>query len=379
LHAQTHRLMRYYVRHKYGVSPDYNTFEDHPWHGAGQGAADAALRYIVLSDSLTDAYHKRFKPWTMNDPTTTMMIFKSIKAFIDDVAMSAGGTSTGFPDLIHRAQEQLQWWTKLVRSSGGKLNPKKCCCAIYHWKPDKSGILRPSDPEPDSVIILSEPTMPTQSIPLLDIHKGTRYLGIYMTRSGATKPMEDHVWNTATLYTRAFQRTHMSRHEANVIYRSCFLPAITYSFPATWMPQTFLNRIHKLSTSTILNKMGMHSRLPRSMVFAPREMGGVGLCNLIYEQGTQQLIILLRHLRAKTPLGLAIEGLIRTYQLWASLPHHILSDTQTCSWVPDHWLSQLHTTLHAYKIQIKYQAWTFPPLRQLDRYLMSDFVDLNLP
>ncbi len=59
LHAQTHRLMKYYVRHKYGVSEDYNTFEQHPWHGTGQGAADAALHYIALSDTLIDAYHSK--------------------------------------------------------------------------------------------------------------------------------------------------------------------------------------------------------------------------------------------------------------------------------------------------------------------------------
>jgi len=99
LHAQTHRLMRYYVRHKYGVSLDYNTFDEHPWHGAGQGAADAALQYIVLSDSLIDAYHAKFQQWTMHDPTLTTVLFKSIKAFIDDVAMSAGGEKN-FPALV---------------------------------------------------------------------------------------------------------------------------------------------------------------------------------------------------------------------------------------------------------------------------------------
>jgi len=45
LHAQMHSLMKYYVCHKYGVSPNFNTFDSHPWHRAGQGAADAALRY----------------------------------------------------------------------------------------------------------------------------------------------------------------------------------------------------------------------------------------------------------------------------------------------------------------------------------------------
>ena len=53
LHAQTHHLMKCYVCHKYGISKDYNTFDQHPWHGAGQGAADAALQYIVLSDTLS--------------------------------------------------------------------------------------------------------------------------------------------------------------------------------------------------------------------------------------------------------------------------------------------------------------------------------------
>jgi len=84
--------MKYYVCHKYGVSPDYNTFDSHPWHGAGQGATDAALQYIVLSDSLIDAYHEDIQPWCMRDPTMTTTIIKSIKAFINDVAMSVGGT-----------------------------------------------------------------------------------------------------------------------------------------------------------------------------------------------------------------------------------------------------------------------------------------------
>jgi len=141
LHAQTHKLMRYYVRHKYKVSHDFNAAKAHPWHSAGQGAVDAALQYIVLSDSLIDAYHSHYQPWMMHDPTLTMTLLKSIKAFIDDVAMSAGGKSHPFPVILQRAQSQLQWWTQLVCSSGGTLNPTKCYCAPYLWTPDKDGIL----------------------------------------------------------------------------------------------------------------------------------------------------------------------------------------------------------------------------------------------
>jgi len=89
LHARTHQLMRYFVQHKFGVSTDYNTFSQHPWHGAGQGAADAALRYIVLSDTLIDAYHTKIVPQMMHDPTTLITIQHSLKAFINDVVLHA--------------------------------------------------------------------------------------------------------------------------------------------------------------------------------------------------------------------------------------------------------------------------------------------------
>jgi len=117
------------------------------------------------------------------------------------------------------------------------------------------------------------------------------------------------------------------------------LPALTYPLPATWLPDCFFEKIHHLSTSIVLNKMGFHKNLPRSMVFAPQATGGVGMQHLQYEMETQQIMILLRHLRVKTPLGFALSILIRTYQLWAGFSDPILLDTRPCPWVPDCWLS----------------------------------------
>jgi len=174
--------------------------------------------------------------------------------------------------------------------------------------------------------------------------------------------MQDHIWHKALLYTRAFQQTHMSRRESGVLYQSCFILALTYSLPAMGLPSRFLKRVHKLSTATILNKMGFHRNLPRSVVFAPCNLGGVGLCNLIYEQGAQQIIILLRHLQARTPLGKAMEALIRTYQLWAGLSQHILTDTQPCPWIPSQWMSGLCQSMQTNHVQLIYDAWNIKPL-----------------
>jgi len=106
--------MKYYVQHKYGGSANYNTFDQHPWHGTGQGTADAALRYIVLLDTLIDAYHDLLQPWIITTPTTTLQVIISLKAFIDNVAMSIGGNHNSIIELIQQAQVQIQWWHQLV-------------------------------------------------------------------------------------------------------------------------------------------------------------------------------------------------------------------------------------------------------------------------
>jgi len=126
--------MCYFIRHKFGVSEDYNTFSQHPWHGTGQGTVDAALCYIVLSDTLIDAYHTKIAPQLIRDLTALISILRSLKAFINDVVLHATASpGETFDALQQRAQTQLQWWAHLVQVTGGELNPKKCCRLVYSW------------------------------------------------------------------------------------------------------------------------------------------------------------------------------------------------------------------------------------------------------
>jgi len=116
---------------------------------------------------------------------------------------------------------------------------------------------------------------------------------------------------------------------------------MAYPLPATWLPDTFFDKVHQMLMSTILNKMGYHQNLPQNMIFAPRMIGGVGLCNLQHEMEAQQILILLQHMRSRTPLGCTMEILIRYYQLWAEIQQPVLEDTRPCPWVPDKWISRL--------------------------------------
>jgi len=220
--------------------------------------------------------------------------------------------------------------------------------------------------------ITLEHSYSAQVISILKPQDRTCHLRLYITTDWNTKPMERHLWQKATLYTAAFHRTPMNCHEVGILCCLCFLPALTYLLQATWLLDAFFDKVHQLSMSTILNKMRYHCNLPRSVVFVPQSMGSVGLCNLQYEMEVQQIMILLWHMWSKTPLSNTMEILLWQYQ------QSILVNTHPCPWVPNYWMSRLWQTINTYNITVCHEAWTVPPLRQYDIYIMEAIKELGL-
>jgi len=136
LHAQTHQQLKYFVKHAFGESTEFNTFEIHPWYGAGQGARDAAIRWIVLSDSLIMAYLLKAHQWAQIDHKNNRIIDQGIDAFIDDTTIFNATTSQkplSFNNLISQTQDNISLWNGLLEASGGTLNPTKCVWAYFRW------------------------------------------------------------------------------------------------------------------------------------------------------------------------------------------------------------------------------------------------------
>jgi len=91
LHAQTQQELCYYLKHKYGVSKDFNTnSKDHPWHGMGQGAGDACNRWVIGLDSMAEAYSSKAHGWRIPTPIPQPQLKQTIKAFINDVNLFIG-------------------------------------------------------------------------------------------------------------------------------------------------------------------------------------------------------------------------------------------------------------------------------------------------
>jgi len=144
LHGQTHHYTRYYPKHSFGVSTEFNEHsEDHPWYGAGQGTGDAAIRWTLISHSLISAYQSEATPWCIKSVIRDILLTLGIDAFVDDTNIIHGNTGDAdISELLHIVQQNFRLWQGLLHSSGGTLNPPKCSWTPFQWQYNTLGHAR---------------------------------------------------------------------------------------------------------------------------------------------------------------------------------------------------------------------------------------------
>jgi len=121
LHAQTQKELKYHLKHKYGISEEYNTHSpENPWHGMGQGAGDASNHWVIGLDSMLDAYTHKAHGWIIPSPSQQPEFKQMLKAFIDNVNLFIGQTPhTDDSTFLSMAQDDINQWHGILHATGG--------------------------------------------------------------------------------------------------------------------------------------------------------------------------------------------------------------------------------------------------------------------
>ena len=85
-----------------------------------------------------------------------------------------------------------------------------------------------------------------------------------------------------------------------------FVPSYTYSAVTISLNDTDIKKIHRTFVPTLLPKLGYQETFSRAVVFAPQNIGGIGIVsfNVIITQ--QKIKFLQRHLRKNTEIRTSI-------------------------------------------------------------------------
>jgi hypothetical protein len=85
LHAQTHQSVKYYTKHKEGISLKYYQHsQQQQFHGVGQGAGDSPARWGYISDNIITAYNTTSTDAIITAPITNRQSNQKVNAFVDD-------------------------------------------------------------------------------------------------------------------------------------------------------------------------------------------------------------------------------------------------------------------------------------------------------
>ena len=106
------------------------------------------------------------------------------------------------------------------------------------------------------------------------------------------------------------------------------------------------------------------------MLYGNRYFGGIGLLQLFAEQGMNQTLSLMRHIRAKTSLGNQILIAIRHYQTQAGISKCVLTVTRQLPYLDIPWFDTLRQYLDNINGRIELtDSWRPTSQRQHDSFL----------
>ena len=132
--------------------------------------------------------------------------------------------------------------------------------------------------------------------------------------------------------------------------------------------------------SILLTKLGFHHTFPRSIVFAPLHLGGLGITpfNVIIAQ--RKIQFLYRHLRASTDIGKVILINLQWAQIQAGRVNPIFTSDDRIDYIENTWVTHLHNELQAMtgKLLIT-QLHSGTYQRTNDKYLMDAWDEEGLP
>ena len=302
------------IKTAYGISEDfYTNTPKSPIHGVGQGSQDGPSLWGVSSSITFRAADRLAHGLTCVNPSydipnRAIPHCRKLDGFIDDVTgwfnrmLSELRRRHGFDalTLAEGMQKDAATWQTLLEISGGKLAVAKCLYYLCHWRWTEDGV-----PELTPAVELGNPiTLEDDSGPIIIPHfdptEAHLTLGVWKSPSGILKQQFAHLQNKSSKWTAAMMAAPLTKDEAFLSFTRIYIPSLRYGLGTCYFPPSDLVRIQRPAVNAILPKMGFNRHTPRDVVYGPRNLGALGLPNLVFEQGAQQIQFLGRHLRSPT-------------------------------------------------------------------------------
>jgi hypothetical protein len=374
--------LKYFIVTAFGISLLANQHSDlSQFLGPGQGATDAPFAWALISTYLICAYKKQAHGCTLKDPTGKITWKRAINMFVDDSYLfHALLRFLGAIALMALIAHDISKWSKLLWTSGGAINFTKSFYTMVIWTFTADGIAKITlnDDLPANTVSINNPSKPTERQPIKRkcVTTASKTLGVFKAADLSQTGEFKHLKQKAEKFTKALVSCPLSHMHAWLAYMTVFIPGVTYSSPTTSLTEEQCDKLEKIVKPALVKKLGLPDTFPNLMLYADKYFGGIGLLQLFAEQGMNQILLFMRHIRAHTDLGDQITIGLRYYQLQAGLSTCVLTDTRTLPYIDIPWFDTLRQYLANINGRVEItEAWRQTSQREQDTFLMENFLD----
>jgi hypothetical protein len=113
------------------------------------------------------------------------------------------------------------------------------------------------------------------------------------------------------------------------MYFSMIQASMQYSAPAGTLSRKEATKLNSTLTQANLPNMGYNRHTPLAVVYGPRNLGGIGMCDLFVAQGAEKTVMILKQVRALKELGRTLRCQYQWAQRVAGTEKQVLMDSKT--------------------------------------------------
>jgi len=389
------QVCKYHIKLAHGISEhSYHSTIDKMLFGTGQGTGWSPPNWAAISDIISDAMDEDTPGMRLVHPDNVTFSVRSFDAFVDDA--NGGITSDGMimytpknvnsvplmQNIFEQIQANVEHYSKLLFTSGGKLALHKCYCYVleFEWKRGKKHMKNTASLYPPLQIDQSFSST-KESVSLLNPSVGRRMLGAISAPNGSTKDQEISLLQKSSTWGQKISKGYLNRYDVSMSFRQGILKALEYPLGVSLLTEKQCDGIMVPIMSPFLRKLGFNSKTPRSIVYGPLQHGGLQVPNLYTSQGIQKIRMFLGHTRKQDRTGtiLAIALGVSQQEIGIHIPI-LESDYDTYSkYSSDSWIQRLWQFLHSVQAKIILQTpWVPSPRYKNDVNIMYRVSEMNI-
>ena len=302
-HAKTLHNMIHKVLTAHGISSKEFT---KMLAGIGQGSSNGPSGWHSVCELIMAAY-RQLNPdgceWA--NPSKTIEVLVWLAGFVDDVVKCLGFLDhCSWEDALLATQQAYQSWQKLLTATGGSLSLDKSSYTMVFWTLDKrTNEFRTVLKQETQGNVTMQADHRTVIIERKDPHEACKDLGIYLAPDGNMIEQFKACLDRAKRIRTIIASSPITRTEAEVFYHSRCMGWARYFLPVTTFSQQQCQKLQSQLHQALLPKVGFNRHMPLTVVFGPRQYGGIGLFEFYTEQAIEHLRLTVLEIRKDTTAG----------------------------------------------------------------------------